>query len=137
MAKLGDFGLSRMLKDFRSSDVPGQTPDNPRWAAPEVINGRRYRSASDVFSFGVVMWEVLSCEVPWRGSNSFLIMKSVPEGQRLPVPSPDDTPGPPAPASLRAMYVDLMKQCWTQDPTERPKFAAVVQELERMKEMTI
>jgi serine/threonine protein kinase len=51
--------------------------DNPRWLAPEVLTGHRPTRASDVFSFGVVMWELLTWELPWSGVlNKFKVRQA-------------------------------------------------------------
>jgi serine/threonine protein kinase len=47
--------------------------NNPRWLAPEVLNGTPATFASDVFAFGVVMWEVLTWDIPWQTEQAFQV----------------------------------------------------------------
>jgi serine/threonine protein kinase len=67
-----DFNLSRLLEDtVRSSSAGGML--NPRWLAPEVLMGQPASAASDVFSFGTVLWELATWQLPWEGTNLFQV----------------------------------------------------------------
>lgn len=63
-----DFNLSAFLTRDQAGGV---APTNPRWLAPEVLQGGSATAASDVFSFGILLWELLSWRVPWSGMNPF------------------------------------------------------------------
>jgi serine/threonine protein kinase len=66
--KVGDLGLSKVASDVAASTAGGKSlgADNPRWMAPEVMRSRAAAAAaSDVFSFGVVLWELLTWQEPW------------------------------------------------------------------------
>ena len=134
VAKVGDFGLSRMLEDYQARSTMGGLA-NPRWVAPEILSGERFSAAADVFSFGVVMWEVLSCDLPWRSINEWSIVGSVQRGQRLPIPQLQEIPGPQPSDALYRRYVSVMERCWSQVASNRPGFAAIVDELMNLKEM--
>ena len=134
-AKVGDFGLSRVLGEYHARSTIGTMANNPRWLSPEVLGGATFTSSSDVFSFGVIMWEVLTCDLPWRLTNEWAIVNSVREGGRLAVPPMDEVPGPRCSEDLFAGYVRLMTRCWSQDPESRPAFEGVVDELESLREM--
>ena len=97
---------------------------NPVWLAPEVIQGGRSTVASDIFALGVVLWELMVWESPWRGYNVFRIQSMVVAGQRLEVPAADALPGDEF-RDLPA-YTALMRRCWAQEPGDRPKDCGVV-----------
>lgn len=70
-----DFNLSRLLEDtVRSSSAGGML--NPRWLAPEVLMGQPASAASDVFSFGTVLWELATWQLPWEGTNLFQVCEA-------------------------------------------------------------
>lgn len=93
-----------------------------RWTAPEAIAFRKFTSASDVWSYGVVLWEVMSYgERPyWNWSNQDVI-KSIEKGYRLPAPM--DCP--------EALY-QLMLDCWQKQRTHRPAFSSIVTTLDNL-----
>uniref|UniRef100_A0A8C6TG09 receptor protein-tyrosine kinase n=1 Tax=Neogobius melanostomus TaxID=47308 RepID=A0A8C6TG09_9GOBI len=114
--KVSDFGLSRVLEDDPEGTYTTSGGKIPiRWTAPEAIAYRKFTSASDVWSFGIVMWEVMAFgERPyWDMSNK--------RGFRLPAPM--DCPS--------AVY-QLMLQCWLQDRSKRPKFGDIVPLLDKL-----
>jgi hypothetical protein len=87
-----DFNLSKLLEDSaRSSSAGGML--NPRWLAPEVLMGRPATAESDVFSFGTVLWELLTWRLPWEGANLYQLVFMVSRGERLPIPPPGELPG--------------------------------------------
>ncbi|CAJ0959463.1 unnamed protein product [Ranitomeya imitator] len=93
-----------------------------RWTAPEAISYRKFTSASDVWSYGIVMWEVMSFgERPYWEMSNQEVMKAINEGFRLPAPM--DCPS--------AIY-QLMMQCWQQERNRRPKFADIVSILDKL-----
>ncbi|KAM7325686.1 hypothetical protein ACRRTK_015939 [Alexandromys fortis] len=93
-----------------------------RWTAPEAIAHRIFTTASDVWSFGIVMWEVLSFgDKPYGEMNNQEVMKSIEEGYRL--PPPVDCPAP--------LY-ELMKNCWAYDRARRPHFLQLQAHLEQL-----
>ncbi|PRD35567.1 UNVERIFIED_CONTAM: Ephrin type-B receptor 2 [Trichonephila clavipes] len=93
-----------------------------RWTAPEAIAYRKFTSASDVWSFGIVFWEVMSYgERPyWNWSNQDVI-KSIEKGYRLPAPM--DCP--------EALH-QLMLDCWQKERAHRPTFAVIVKTLDKL-----
>uniref|UniRef100_A0A3B4A1X5 receptor protein-tyrosine kinase n=1 Tax=Periophthalmus magnuspinnatus TaxID=409849 RepID=A0A3B4A1X5_9GOBI len=117
VCKVSDFGLSRVLEDDAEAAYTTRGGKIPiRWTAPEAIAYRKFTSASDVWSYGIVMWEVMSYgERPyWEMSNQDVI-KAVEESYRL--PGPMDCP--------EALY-HLMMDCWQRERTNRPKFDEIV-----------
>ncbi|GFQ81744.1 hypothetical protein TNCT_18981 [Trichonephila clavata] len=109
--KLADFGLSRWVEDqsyYKASK--GKLPI--KWMAPESINFRRFTTASDVWMFGVCMWEILMFGVkPFQGVRNNDVIVKIENGERLPLP-------PNCPPRLYS----LMSQCWSYEPSKRPSF---------------
>ena len=129
--KVADFNLSRMMNETGSMNTMGTMANvNPRWLAPEVLRGGKASVASDLFSMGVVLWELLAWDVPWAREDTFRIMCLVgTEGARPPVPPAERVPG----GSFSGLpgYVALMQRCWAQQPEDRPpSFKEVVKSLE-------
>ncbi|EFN52529.1 hypothetical protein CHLNCDRAFT_36848 [Chlorella variabilis] len=127
--KVCDFNLSKILEDsVRSSSAGGLL--NPRWLAPEVLMGQNATAASDVFSFGTVLWELLTWQLPWEGVNLYQLVFMVSRGERLAIPPADQLPGvDQLPADEHAAYVSLIRRCWAQETSERPTFAEAILEL--------
>uniref|UniRef100_A0A8D0DBH5 receptor protein-tyrosine kinase n=1 Tax=Sander lucioperca TaxID=283035 RepID=A0A8D0DBH5_SANLU len=123
VCKVSDFGLSRVLEDDPEAAYTTRGGKIPiRWTAPEAIAYRKFTSASDVWSYGIVMWEVMSYgERPyWEMSNQDVI-KAVEESYRL--PGPMDCP--------EALY-HLMMDCWQRERSNRPKFDEIVCLLDKL-----
>ncbi|KAK7915991.1 hypothetical protein WMY93_011752 [Mugilogobius chulae] len=111
--KVSDFGLSRVLEDDAEGTYTTRGGKIPiRWTAPEAIAYRKFTSASDVWSFGIVMWEVMAFgERPYWDMSNHEVMKAINEAFRLPAPM--DCPS--------AIY-QLMLQCWQHERSNRPRF---------------
>ncbi|GAB4815773.1 hypothetical protein N2152v2_002819 [Parachlorella kessleri] len=130
--KVSDFNLSRLMEETAGTGASTSTSvaTNPCWLAPEVLSGNNHTLASDVFSFGVILWELLCLEAPWAGSpNPWQVAKTVMDGGRLKVPPADQLPGGAGSNEGLEGYVGLMSTCWTQEPRQRPTFAAIIAEL--------
>ncbi|XP_032876956.1 ephrin type-A receptor 7 isoform X1 [Amblyraja radiata] len=123
VCKVSDFGLSRIVEDDPEAvytTTGGKIP--VRWTAPEAIQYRKFTSASDVWSYGIVMWEVMSYgERPYWDMSNQDVIKAIEEGYRLPAPM-DCPPG----------LHQLMLDCWQQERNERPKFDQIVGILDKM-----
>uniref|UniRef100_A0A3Q3GUU2 receptor protein-tyrosine kinase n=1 Tax=Labrus bergylta TaxID=56723 RepID=A0A3Q3GUU2_9LABR len=123
VCKVSDFGLSRVLEDDPEAAYTTRGGKIPiRWTAPEAIAYRKFTSASDAWSYGIVLWEVMSYgERPyWEMSNQDVI-KAVDEGYRLPPPM--DCP---------ATLYQLMLDCWQKERNNRPKFEQIVSILDKL-----
>ncbi|KAM4803112.1 tyrosine-protein kinase SYK [Urocitellus parryii] len=115
-AKISDFGLSKALQadeNYYKAQTHGKWP--VKWYAPECINYYKFSSKSDVWSFGVLMWEAFSYgQKPYRGMKGSEVTAMLEKGERMGCPQ-----GCP-----REMY-DLMNLCWTYEVDKRPGFVAV------------
>ncbi|KAI8113552.1 hypothetical protein M9435_003552 [Picochlorum sp. BPE23] len=127
--KISDFNLSRALeKDSFSSSLQ---ITNPRWLAPEILRGEHGGKAADVYSFGIVLWELMTWKLPWgENTNPFSIINSVLQGKELVIPEQAELPA--GPLSCYDEYVALIKQCWELDPAQRPTMDGIVQQLRSM-----
>ncbi|XP_036203086.1 ephrin type-A receptor 2 isoform X2 [Myotis myotis] len=123
VCKVSDFGLSRVLEDDPEATYTTSGGKIPiRWTAPEAISYRKFTSASDVWSYGIVMWEVMTYgERPYWELSNHEVMKAINDGFRLPTPM--ECPS--------AIY-QLMMQCWQQERARRPKFADIVSILDKL-----
>ncbi|KAA0706443.1 Ephrin type-B receptor 4 [Triplophysa tibetana] len=125
VCKVSDFGLSRFLTENSSdptytSSLGGKIPI--RWTAPEAIAFRKFTSASDVWSYGIVMWEVMSFgERPYWDMSNQDVINAIEQDYRLPPP-------PECPASLHQLMLD----CWQKERSSRPRFCAIVSALDRL-----
>ncbi len=126
--KISDFNLSKILDDStKSSSLAAM---NPRWLAPCLFAGARGSAASDVFAFGVVLWELLCLAVPWGNTNPWQIVSDVQSGGRLSIPERNQLhAGAPMTAACYDGYVRLITKCWAQVPEERPAIGRVCEEL--------
>uniref|UniRef100_A0A8C5K2R8 Tyrosine-protein kinase n=1 Tax=Jaculus jaculus TaxID=51337 RepID=A0A8C5K2R8_JACJA len=115
-AKISDFGLSKALRadeNYYKAQTHGKWP--VKWYAPECINYYKFSSKSDVWSFGVLMWEAFSYgQKPYRGMKGSEVTAMLEKGERMGCPA-----GCP-----REMY-ELMNLCWTYEVEKRPGFVAV------------
>ncbi|KAL6769353.1 hypothetical protein ACKKBG_A30675 [Auxenochlorella protothecoides x Auxenochlorella symbiontica] len=136
VCKVADFGLSKQKVDTYVSGVTSQRGTLP-YTAPEVIRTpNRVTEKADVFSFGVIMWELWTGREPYENLNYHALMHqlAMPDSHvRPPLPgAPDwDVPGE-APPELAPGWRVLLEKCWADDPDERPSFPDIVKELRNM-----
>jgi len=111
--KVADFGLEKLLEnsqimtDFYSI----------KYRAPEILQGDKFSTEKvDVYSFGIICWELFSEAIPFEDMHGFQLLKPIIEGLRPPVSKLNDTP---------QMVKDLMQQCCLQNPQTRPSMATI------------
>uniref|UniRef100_A0A8C2L4Y2 receptor protein-tyrosine kinase n=1 Tax=Cyprinus carpio TaxID=7962 RepID=A0A8C2L4Y2_CYPCA len=123
VCKVSDFGMSRVLEEDPDAAYTTRGGKIPiRWTAPEAITYRKFTSASDVWSYGIVMWEVMSYgERPYWDMSNQDVIKAIEEGYRLPPPMD-------CPVSLHQLMLD----CWQKERAERPKFSQIVNMLDKL-----
>lgn len=103
---------------------------NPRWLAPEILKGNVASFASDIYAFGIVLWELLSWQLPWPDVNHWQIVNLIENGGRPEIPADARLPGPDTATwpDLSA-YIHLITECWAHDPEKRPTAEEVVHRL--------
>ncbi|XP_062984834.1 tyrosine-protein kinase SYK [Elgaria multicarinata webbii] len=114
-AKISDFGLSKALgsNDYYKAEHYGKWP--VKWYAPECMNFFKFSSKSDVWSFGVLMWEAFSYgQKPYKGMKGGEVAQMIERGERMDSPS-----------GCPPEIYELMKMCWTYNVDDRPLFSAV------------
>lgn len=121
--KVADFGLARFVLDNEyTASVGAKFPI--KWSAPEVIGYSRFSTKSDVWSFGVAMWEVWSFgQIPYAAHRNHEIADLLTSGYRM-----------PRPADCPVHVHQIMSSCWHQDPESRPSFAEISARLKENKE---
>ncbi len=104
-----DLGLCKPIEYFQThtqDDIYGILP----FVAPEVLRGKPYTPASDIYSFSMIMWEFISGIPPFDDrAHDFQLSFSICKGERPKIV--ENTP---------PCYIDLMKKCWDEDPLKRP-----------------
>jgi len=115
--KVADFGLSVVKKDAATKKEKHGPIGTPLWMAPEVLMNKEYNEKADVYSFGIVLWEILSGNDPWAEIESLAeLVEAVCIDGRRPI-LPRDIP-----PSLR----DLINACWHGDMDQRPSFEEII-----------
>ncbi|XP_039295113.1 tyrosine-protein kinase Btk29A isoform X3 [Nilaparvata lugens] len=118
VVKVADFGLARYVLDDQYTSSGG-TKFPIKWAPPEVLNYTRFSSKSDVWAYGVLMWEVFTCgKMPYGRLKNTEVVDRVQRGIIL--ERPKNCP--------KEIY-DVMRKCWCHSPEERPSFRQLKEQL--------
>jgi len=117
-AKIADFGLTRKM--VLTSKLMKKGVQNPRWTAPEIIEGKEYTEKVDCYSFGVILYEMLTLKEYFEEYSFLTKLEDVLLGGGRPaLPSPETVP----------KYWNLLRKCWQQIDSERPSFEEITQTL--------
>ncbi|KAK7401536.1 hypothetical protein VNO78_13087 [Psophocarpus tetragonolobus] len=119
--KISDFGIA--CEASKCDSLKGTY----RWMAPEMIKGKRYGRKVDVYSFGLVLWELVSGKVPFEDMSPIQVAVAVADRNLRPV----------VPSHCPHILSDLMKQCWDLKPEKRPEFWHVVRVLEQFDQLLL
>uniref|UniRef100_A0A671XE72 Mitogen-activated protein kinase kinase kinase n=1 Tax=Sparus aurata TaxID=8175 RepID=A0A671XE72_SPAAU len=118
--KITDFGLAREWHRTTKMSAAGTYA----WMAPEVIRSSTFSKGSDIWSYGVLLWELLTGEVPFRGIDGLAVAYGV-AMNKLALPIPSTCPEP---------FARLMEECWSPDPHSRPLFTTILDQLTAIEE---
>ena len=118
--KICDFGLSRFRMASKLS--AGSKLGTPEWTAPEVLQSSRNSEAGDVYSYGVVLWELFTGKIPWEDVSAMQVVLMVGfHKSRLTIPT-----------NIPAWAAELIEMCF-KDADERPSFAEIIAKLRDIK----
>ncbi|XP_033646097.1 tyrosine kinase receptor Cad96Ca-like [Asterias rubens] len=122
VCKLSDFGLARDVSATDQYEMTSMGLLPVRWLAMECLVDNTYTTMSDVWSFGVLLWEIVTLGAhPYRGMTTNDIIGSLVEGYRL-----------PHPAHCSRQVFSIMKECWKEVPRTRPTFISLKRTLDVM-----
>ncbi|KAG8093650.1 hypothetical protein GUJ93_ZPchr0012g21214 [Zizania palustris] len=116
VVKVADFGVARFQD--QGGNMTAET-GTYRWMAPEVINHQPYDNKADVFSFAIVLWELITSKIPYNTMTPLQAAVGVRQGLR-----------PGLPENAHPKLLDLMQRCWETIPSNRPAFPDILSELE-------
>ncbi|KAK9198576.1 hypothetical protein WN944_013762 [Citrus x changshan-huyou] len=115
--KVGDFGLSSLKNATYLTAKSGR--GTPQWMAPEVLRSEPSNEKSDVFSFGVILWELVTASIPWNNLNLMQVVGVVGfMDRRLELPE-----------GLDPRLESIIHDCWQSDPDQRPSFQVIIQRM--------
>ncbi|XP_040995882.1 serine/threonine-protein kinase STY46-like isoform X2 [Juglans microcarpa x Juglans regia] len=115
VVKVADFGVARFQNQ---GGVMTAETGTYRWMAPEVINHQPYNQKADVFSFAIVLWELVTAKVPYDSMTPLQAALGVRQGLR-----------PDLPKNAHPKLLELMQRCWEAVPDNRPSFSEITAEL--------
>mmetsp|Transcript_26263 Transcript_26263/g.36986 ORF Transcript_26263/g.36986 Transcript_26263/m.36986 type:complete len:245 (-) Transcript_26263:67-801(-) len=122
--KISDFGLARFSESGTyNASINSVFP--VRWSAPEVLRGSKLSKASDVWSFGVLMWEVIQGTIPYLPMNNQEVIDFVCVKKQI-------LPPPTRIENLPPEIYECMKSCWAYSAGNRPSFAGIFQSLKEL-----
>ncbi|XP_072048742.1 tyrosine kinase receptor Cad96Ca-like [Amphiura filiformis] len=124
VCKLSDFGLARDISEQNSYEMQSRGRVPVRWMAIESLLENSYTSKSDVWSFGVTMWELVTVgSHPYPGMSSKKVIDELRKGYRLPKPE-----------HCSQDIFSLMQECWQERPEKRPSFGQIYRKFDQMLE---
>jgi serine/threonine protein kinase len=113
--RVADFGFSRAKEEAASKGYTSSDIGPIRWSAPEAMRRKIFSEFSDIFSLGVVMFEIFAQDIPWKEYNTLDVAFRVCSGERMKIPDK-------IPLQIR----DLMVSCWNYDAELRPPFPVII-----------
>jgi len=120
--KLADFGFA-VVKQDTTTKTGVASVGTLAWMAPELFSLKpKFSVKSDIYAFGMIMWEIATRMIPYRNVHAAVVQNGVLKGQREEIPS--DCP---------EGYAELMEKCWDQSPAVRPNIDAVLSKIAQIK----
>ncbi|XP_050372534.1 uncharacterized protein LOC126790365 isoform X2 [Argentina anserina] len=115
--KVGDFGLSRLKHKTFLTNKSGR--GTPQWMSPEFLRNEPSDEKSDIYSYGVILWELATLKIPWDNLNPMQVIGAVGfMNQRLEIPKDVDP-----------KWASIIESCWHSDPACRPTFLELLEKL--------
>eukprot|EP01116_Phalansterium_solitarium_P008959 TRINITY_DN22936_c0_g1_i1.p1 TRINITY_DN22936_c0_g1~~TRINITY_DN22936_c0_g1_i1.p1 ORF type:complete len:525 (-),score=169.82 TRINITY_DN22936_c0_g1_i1:227-1801(-) len=121
--KVCDFGLSQLLERNQMAQDKLNAKGTPLWMAPEVMNFEKFNEKCDVYSYGIVLWEVLTEQEPFAQYQTFESFKLAVCGRHE---------RPPISDAIEPSLKRLIQQCWQPDPSKRPNFTTILKDLDEV-----
>ena len=120
-AKIGDFGLAQIksASATQSKHIENSAAGTIPWMAPELFDKKPHTAAADMYSLGMVLWEIVSRQSPFHGVMPFVIIGTVLAGKRETIPQ-----------QCPRIFQELITACWDADPFKRPTAEKVGEEFE-------
>ena len=114
--KVADFGLLRELDDYKEVYISSNISLCPlRWMAPESIEHKRFSTSSDVWSYGILLWEMFNpTKMPYPEYSDVQLTAKLAKGYTMPIP-----------AECPPNVAKIMKSCWQLEPSKRPSFTFI------------
>lgn len=109
-----DFGISWTAEEQSENAMMTMNIGTPHWMAPEMFTSSNYNAKVDVYAFGMLLWEILTEDTPFKGKDAFQVGNLVNNGSR-----------PSLPSDIPAGLKEMITACWSQVPENRPDFNAI------------
>ena len=121
ICKVADFGLARVInEDIYEAHTGAKFPI--KWTVPEAAMYSRFTIKSDVWSFGILLYELITYgRFPYPGMNNAQVLEALQNGYRM-----------PCPVGCPEELYEIMRECWRDQPETRPAFKALQQKLEKL-----
>jgi serine/threonine protein kinase len=117
IVKVADFGLARLTEETQVYLAQEATKFPIKWTAPEAAFERKFSVKSDVWSFGILLYELVTYgRIPYPGLTGAEVLQRLEQSYRMPRPNTDRFECP------ESLY-DMMHKCWDRNPVDRPTFA--------------
>ncbi|CAF4060085.1 unnamed protein product, partial [Rotaria sp. Silwood1] len=117
IVKVCDFGLAQTRSETtRQSILTHALPCTLQWTAPEILRMKKHTDKSDIYSLGIVYWELAANEIPYDGHQNGNIREFVLSGDRLEIP--ETTP---------SSFSMVIQKCWANDPKDRPNCSQLIE----------
>jgi len=120
--KISDFGMSK-LSQSGEYNLKEESKIPIKWSAPEILKIRKFTKASDVWSYGVVLWEILSKKLPYQDIPNKIVIEGIVKG-KLSLEKPSEV--------FIEEFWNLIQNCWKIDLNERPTFEQIVKTLSKL-----
>lgn len=123
--KVGDFGLSRLKHETYLTTKTGK--GTPQWMAPEVLRNEPSDEKADVYSFGVILWELATEKIPWDNLNTMQVIGAVGfMNQRLDIPNDVDP-----------QWASIIESCWHSEAQCRPSFQELMEKFKELQKQHV